>query len=69
MSTRDVLRAFGKAGYVVLPGRGKGSHVALQSPDGLRLLIVPAHGDVKRGTLRALIRQAGMTIEEFRDLL
>jgi predicted RNA binding protein YcfA (HicA-like mRNA interferase family) len=59
----------GNAGYTLVPGRGKGSHLALVSPDGRRLLIVPNHGDVKRGTLRALIRQAGMTVEEFRALL
>ena len=66
---REVLLAIGKAGYTVLPGRGKGSHIALLSADGVRLLIVPNHGEIKRGTLRALIRQAGMTVEEFRALL
>jgi predicted RNA binding protein YcfA (HicA-like mRNA interferase family) len=69
LKTHDVLRAFGKAGYRVLPGRGKGSHVALASLDGSRLLIVPNHGDVKRGTLRSLIRTSGMTVEQFRELL
>jgi predicted RNA binding protein YcfA (HicA-like mRNA interferase family) len=69
ITTREVLRAFGSAGYVIVPGRGKGSHIALRSPDGSILLTVPNHGDVKRGTLRSLIRQAGMTVEEFRELL
>jgi predicted RNA binding protein YcfA (HicA-like mRNA interferase family) len=68
LNTRDVIRAFCRAGYVQLAGRGKGSHVALAAPDGSRILIIPGHGDVKRGTLRALIRQAGMTVEQFRGL-
>jgi predicted RNA binding protein YcfA (HicA-like mRNA interferase family) len=69
ITTREIVRAFSKAGYALVPGRGKGSHVALVSPDGHHLLIIPNHGDVKRGTLRALIRQAGMTVNEFRELL
>ena len=69
LNTRDVIRAFCRAGYVQLAGRGKGSHAALAAPDGSHILIIPSHGDVKRGTLRALIRQAGMTVEQFRDLV
>ena len=33
------------------------------------LLSVPMHDPVKKGTLRKLIRQAGLTVEEFVDLL
>jgi len=69
LHTRDVLRAFARAGYTVLPNRGKGSHIALAAADHSHVLIVPNHGDVKRGTLRTLIRQEGMTVEEFRNLL
>jgi hypothetical protein len=43
--------------------------VVLAAPDGSHILIIPSHGDVKRGTLRALIRQAGMTVEQFRNLI
>jgi predicted RNA binding protein YcfA (HicA-like mRNA interferase family) len=66
---RDIVRAFSRAGYTPLPGRGKGSHIAMAAPDGSHILIIPSHGDVKRGTLRALIRQAGMTVEQFRGLV
>jgi predicted RNA binding protein YcfA (HicA-like mRNA interferase family) len=39
--------------------------------DSSRTVVVPVHGgrDLKPGTLRAIIRQAGLTIEEFADLL
>ncbi len=33
------------------------------------ILVIPAHGDVARGTLRALIRQSGLTVEQFIELL
>ncbi len=35
----------------------------------LGLLSIPMHNPIKRGTLRALIREAGMTVEEFVALL
>ncbi len=34
-----------------------------------RRLTIPDHKEVAKGTLRAIIRQAGLTVEEFRNLL
>ncbi len=64
-SGSDVVHAFQKAGWVV--SRQKGSHVAMEKADCEATLSIPVHKgkDVKRGTLRALIRDAGMTVEEF----
>jgi predicted RNA binding protein YcfA (HicA-like mRNA interferase family) len=53
-------------------GRTAGSHHLLVHPeDPRRIVTVPVHGarDLKSGTLRAIIRQAGLTVEEFRALL
>ena len=69
LSTREVIRAFEQAGFQVIPGRGKGSHVAMSSETIRSILIIPSHGDVPRGTLRALIRQSGMSVEQFLGLL
>ena len=69
ISSADAIRAFTRAGYVLLPRRGKGSHSVLHHPHRLGILTVPAHDPIRRGTLRSLIRQAGMTVEEFRKLL
>jgi len=33
------------------------------------ILVIPSHGDVPRGTLRALISKSGLTVEEFLELL
>ncbi len=45
-----------------------GSHMILRQPSGRRLS-VPRHKELDRGTLRSLIRQAGLTVKEFLDLL
>lgn len=69
LSSREAVRAFEKIGFQVQPSRGKGSHIALFNPSSRKLLIVPGHGELKRGTLRGLIREAGLTVLEFRELL
>ena len=65
---RAVVKALEKIGYVF--DRQRGSHMILrqQSPPHRRLT-VPDHKEVAKGTLRAIIRQAGLTVEEFNDLL
>jgi len=69
LSSREVIRAFERGGFEVVPRRGKGSHIAMARADFASILIIPSHGDVPRGTLRALIRQSGLTVEQFVDLL
>lgn len=67
-SGRDAVRAFGKLGYVM--DRQAGSHVILrQSSAPFRRLTIPDHKSLAKGTLRALIREAGLTVEEFVLLL
>jgi len=64
---KDAVKAFKKAGWQVIGQVG--SHVVLSKP-GLRVnLSVPQHKELSVGTLRALIRNAGITIEDFLELL
>ena len=69
LTAREVIRALERAGFVT--SRISGSHCRLihrQNP--ARKLTVPLHtGDLRRGTLRAIIAQAGMTVAEFTQLL
>ncbi len=68
VSGRDVVTALEKIGYVV--DRQRGSHMILRQQDPPhRRLTVPDHKEVAKGTLRAIIRQVGLTVEEFNDLL
>ncbi len=68
VSGREVVHALGKIGYVL--DRQRGSHMILrQQAPPHRRLTVPDHQEVAKGTLRAIIRQAGLTVEEFNELL
>lgn len=68
VSGRAAIKAFAKAGYAV--DRQKGSHVVLRHRDPPhRRLTVPEHPALAKGTLRALIREAGLTVNEFVALL
>ena len=60
-----IVHAFQKAGWSI--SRQKGSHVAMEKPGQDATLSIPVHKgkDVKRGTLRSLIKDAGMTVDEF----
>ncbi len=60
---REVIRAFEKLGWRVV--RRKGSHVMLSRLGGLLHSPFRTNALVARGTLRALIARAGMTVEEF----
>jgi predicted RNA binding protein YcfA (HicA-like mRNA interferase family) len=68
VSGQDAVRAFTQIGYE--PDHQTGSHIILRhvSPP-YRRLTVPNHRELSKGTLRALIRQAGLTVEEFVALL
>jgi predicted RNA binding protein YcfA (HicA-like mRNA interferase family) len=66
---RQLIRALERAGFFVHHIRG--SHHYLRHPDKPGVLVsVPVHNrDLKRGTLRAILREAGLTSDELRDLL
>jgi predicted RNA binding protein YcfA (HicA-like mRNA interferase family) len=63
---QDAVRAFQKLGYEV--DHQTGSDIILRHPQ-MRRLTVPNHRELAKGTLRALIREAGLTKEEFATLL
>lgn len=67
VSGEDCVRALCKAGFRVV--RQKGSHVVVRRDDPFAQTVVPRHAELDRGTLRAILRQAGLTIEEFCRLL
>jgi len=68
ISAREVVRAFEQLGYE--RDRQRGSHIVLRHRDPPhRRLVVPDHRPVAKGTLRALIREAGLTVDEFIALL
>lgn len=63
ISGKEAAKAFEKAGWI--PLGQVGSHLVLIKP-GVRVnLSIPQHKELSVGTLRALIRNAGMTVDEF----
>ena len=67
ISGRDLVRALRHVGFEL--DRQKGSHMILFRAEPPTTLSVPDHRTLDRGTLRALLRQAGVTPEEFARLL
>ena len=69
LSGREVIRALSKVGFS--PARQKGSHVILVklTEKGKKSVVVPNHKEVDKGTLLEIIRQAGLTKEEFLNLI
>jgi len=68
LSSKEVIKALKKAGFYV--HHQKGSHVSLrrEGPPPNRI-VVPDHKELKTGMLRAIIRQAGLNVDEFMELL
>lgn len=67
ISGKDAAKAFQKAGWAV---RGQvGSHLVLTKAGIRANLTVPQHTELAPGTLRALIRTAGLTVDAFLALL
>jgi predicted RNA binding protein YcfA (HicA-like mRNA interferase family) len=68
ISGRELIAALEKIGYEV--DRQKGSHVVLrQTIAPYRRLTIPDHKEVAKGTLRAILRQAGVSPESLDSLL
>ena len=67
ISGKEAAKAFEEAGWKAVGQVG--SHLVMSKP-GLRVnLSIPQHKELSIGTLRALIRHAGMTVEEFLGFL
>jgi predicted RNA binding protein YcfA (HicA-like mRNA interferase family) len=63
MSGREVVRTFEKHGWEV--ARQRGSHIIMVKAGQNVTLSIPDHKEVAKGTLRSLIRSAGLTVQQF----
>ena len=63
ISRAEAVRAFERAGWAV--ARQKGSHIVLVKAGRRANLSVPLHRELDAGTLRGLVRDAGITVSEF----
>ena len=60
----QAVRAFEKAGFVL---RRQGKHIIMTKGD--RILVIPRHNPVHAITMGAIVRDSGISIEEFKKLL
>jgi len=68
VTPKRVIKALGKCGFVVR--RQSGSHALLYHPEKPGRVIVAIHAaDIKRGTLKSILKQADLNVDEFIALL
>jgi len=63
---RQVVRALERDGWV--QARQRGSHLKMRKP-GVGSIVIPMHRDVRPGTLRSVLDDAGLSEERFLELL
>ncbi|HTV47196.1 MAG TPA: type II toxin-antitoxin system HicA family toxin [Phycisphaerae bacterium] len=67
LSGREVRKAFERAGFIFR--RQTGSHMILRRDEPYSRVVIPDHKQIRLGTLRRIIADAGFTIEQFMQLL
>lgn len=67
VSGKECIKTLQKAGFYVK--RQKGSHVILCRDDPFAEVVVPKHKTLDKGTLKAIIRQVKLEVDEFIELL
>ena len=67
ISGRECLKALGKAEFYLR--RQEGSHMILRRDEPYARVVVPDHKQLRPGTLRRIIADAGLTVVQFTELL
>jgi len=67
VSGKQCVKALAKVGFLFK--RQEGSHMVLRREDPFCQVTVPDHKDLDRGTLRGILKQAGISPEEFQRIL
>lgn len=67
ISARECINALQKIGFYVM--RQRGSHITLRRDNPFTRVVVPNHKTLKIGMLYRIIKDAGLTVEEFLALL
>jgi predicted RNA binding protein YcfA (HicA-like mRNA interferase family) len=68
ISGKDAIKVFQNAGWVIVR-TGSSRHIIMKKPGVITTLSIPDHKTLDRGLLRALIRDAYLSIDEFSKLL
>jgi len=68
-SARKVLSALKRAGFEIISQRGSHIKLSRQTKDKVYIAIVPNHKEIAVGTFNSILKQAGLTKQEFEELL
>lgn len=70
LTANEVIRGLKKAGFV-FDRQAKGSHEIWYNPVTKRRTTIPNHPgvDIRKGTLKAILKEAGISVEEFMELI
>jgi len=66
-SARKVLRALSRLGFHEV--RQRGSHIVLVNEETRREVVVPNHPELDRGTLKSILKQAGISVDQLLEVL
>lgn len=67
VSWKDAVKALERAGFIF--DRQRGSHLVYYHPESQATAVVPRHAVIKKGTLAHILKQAGLTRDEFLKLI
>jgi predicted RNA binding protein YcfA (HicA-like mRNA interferase family) len=62
VSGQELVKILGRTGFVI--NRQKGSHIILRRGDPYARVVVPNHNRIRAGTLRQILHEAGMSVEQ-----
>jgi len=66
-SGKEVVKALRRVGYVV--DHQRGSHVFMHNLEKNTSLVIPLHRELKKGTLHSILKKAGLTVEDLKELV
>ena len=66
-SGREVVKALRRIGFVV--DHQRGSHIFLHNLEKNVSVVVPYHKELKKGTLNSILKKAGITIKDLKELV
>ena len=68
LSPKEIIKALSKLGFEKVSQRGSHAKYRNQTTP-VKTVIIPMHSEIARGTLKSILEQANLSLEEFLDLL
>ena len=69
ISGREMIRVLNRIGFVIVGRKGSHARLKRRRDKEILIVIVPMHRELARGTLRSILRQANLTVEDLLRLL